>query len=270
MTALTRGNGGPGFDLLTRYGAPVRPGAVRALFSLAWAAVAALAVVVGPWGMAILFAAVGSIAALQTARAWRAAGMRPSRVVAGSAPVVLAILALLGLGWAGLGVLFVVVVAIVVAVVDPGPGGVLATGGNTVRCALGPMAVAVAMVQLAEISWPAVAVLLVLAAGYDLGCHVWSSDGSGHVVGWLAGIITVLVLTLAVSAVHTVFELEPFGPLASVWVFGGLAATLCPIGPLVASALLPAADAPAPALRRIDALVVAAPVWLFAMWGYLT
>jgi hypothetical protein len=269
MTTLARG-GGAGFDPLTRLGAPVRPGAVRALFSLGWAVAAALAVVLGSWGIAVLFAAVGGVAALQSARAWRAVGMRPSRIVAGSAPVVLAALALLGLGWSGLGVLFVVVVALVVAVVDPGPGGVMATAGASVRCALGPMAVAVAMVQLAEISWMAVAVLLVLAAGYDLGCHVWSSDGSGHVVGWLAGIITVLVLTLAVSAVHTVFELEPFGPLSSVWVFGGLAATLCPIGPLAASALLPAADAPAPALRRIDVFVVAAPVWLFAMWGYLT
>jgi hypothetical protein len=259
-----------GFDPLGRLAAPVRPGAVRALFSFAWAGCALLAVLLGTWGVALLFAAVGGVAALQSARAWRAVGMRPNRIVAGWAPIVLAFLSVLGLGWAGLGVLGMVVAAVVVAVVGPGPGGVMATAGTTVRCALGPVAVAVAMVQLSEAGWAPVAVLLLLAAGYDVGCHVWSSDGSGHVVGWLAGIITVVVLTFAVSAVHTVFELAPFGPLASVWVFGGLAATLCPIGPLVASGLLPSADADAPALRRIDSLVVVAPVWLFAMWGYLT
>jgi hypothetical protein len=259
-----------GFDPLGRLAAPVRPGAVRALFSLGWVVLVAMAVFLGPWGVALLFGVLGGIAALQSSRAWRAAGLRPNRAVAGWSPPLLAALAVLGLGWAGLGMFSVVVAAFVVAVVAPGPGGVLVTAGSTVRCALAPVAVAVAMVQLAEVSWASVAVLLVLAAGYDLGCHVWSSDGSGHVVGWVAGIITVVVFTFALSAVHTVFELEPFGPLASVWVFGGLAATLCPLGPLVASAMLPAADAEAPALRRLDSLVVAAPIWLFAMWGYLT
>jgi hypothetical protein len=259
-----------GFDPLGRLAAPVRPGAVRALFGLGWVLLVAAAVFLGPWGVAVAFGVVGGVAALQSARAWRAAGLRPNRAVAGWSPVVLAALSVLGLGWAGLGVLGVVVAATVVAVVTPGPGGVLVSAGSTVRCALGPVAVAVAMVQLVEISWASVAVLLLLAAGYDLGCHIWSSDGSGHLVGWVAGIITVVVLTFAVSAVHTVFELAPFGPLASIWVFGGLAATMCPLGPLAASAMLPAADADAPALRRLDSLVLAAPVWLFAMWGYLT
>jgi hypothetical protein len=33
--------------------------------------------------------------------------------------------------------------------------------------------------------------------------------------------------------------------------------------------VLPSASAEAPALRRIDVLMVAAPIWLAAMWGYL-
>jgi hypothetical protein len=81
--------------------------------------------------------------------------------------------------------------------------------------------------------------------------------------------VSVGVATLAFTVLHTVFRLEPFGPTLSLVVFGGLAAVLSPLGPLVASATLPAAGAPAAALRRIDSLAVAAPVWLVTMWGYL-
>ncbi len=41
-------------------------------------------------------------------------------------------------------------------------------------------------------------------------------------------------------------------------------ALLAPAGQLVASALLPSATTPASGLRRLDSLLLAAPVWV---WG---
>ena len=49
-----------------------------------------------------------------------------------------------------------------------------------------------------------------------------------------------------------------------------LAAVCCPVGQLVASALLPDPDSPAPALRRIDSFLVLGPLWAFLLGLYLT
>ena len=49
----------------------------------------------------------------------------------------------------------------------------------------------------------------------------------------------------------------------AVFVFGGFAALLCPLGQVVASALLPRAGTPAPALRRLDSLLLLGPAWPF-------
>lgn len=248
---------------------PVRTGFVLGLRSLVWAVVLVPAIALGPSGTAVLFAAVGGVAAAQTARAWRAAGLRPSRAVAGWGSLLVVLVSVMGLGWAGASLVALVAAAAVAGVMVPGPGGVLVTTGATVRSALGPVIVGVSMVQLSDLGWAVAGILVGLALGYDLACHVWSSDGAGPVVGRVVGMVTVLVLTLAVSAVHTLFELDPFGPAAAVWVFGALAAVLCPLGPMVASTMLPSASAGAPALRRLDVLIVAAPMWMAAMWGYL-
>ena len=42
----------------------------------------------------------------------------------------------------------------------------------------------------------------------------------------------------------------------------GVTGLCCPLGQLVASALLPRGNAWAPALRRLDSYLVAAPLWL--------
>ena len=53
------------------------------------------------------------------------------------------------------------------------------------------------------------------------------------------------------------------------WVFGGLAAVACPAGQLLASALLPSPRSYAPALRRIDSLLVLAPLWAWLVGLYI-
>jgi hypothetical protein len=84
------------------------------------------------------------------------------------------------------------------------------------------------------------------------------------VEGPVAGILLVLVMTGALSV--DVIQPPPFEG-GTIWLFGIIAAILCPVGQIAASAILPRAGAPARALRRLDSYLVAAPVWLVLMWA---
>lgn len=253
--------------LVERIVEPPVVGLVHVPLAVAWVLAQAAALWLGQWAVAVLFAAMATVAALQTMRAWQRAGVWAVQAVVGIGTPAIVLASLVGLQWSGVAWFAVVVLSVVGAVTAPRRGGVLLSAGMTVRCVLAPAVVGVAVVGLYDVGWAPALMVLTLAAGYDLGVHMWGSGGA--VVGRIVGVVTVMVGTLAFSAVHTVFELEPFGPTASVWVFGGLAAALCPLGPLVASLVLPSADASAPALRRLDSLLLAAPVWLVAMWGYV-
>jgi len=61
-----------------------------------------------------------------------------------------------------------------------------------------------------------------------------------------------------------VLRVPPFDG-TPVFAFAALAAVLCPAGQLAASAILPAADAHAPSVRRIDSLLILAPVWVWTV-----
>ena len=64
----------------------------------------------------------------------------------------------------------------------------------------------------------------------------------------------------AICAAIAVLRVPPFDG-GAVFVFGGFAALFCPLGQVAASALLPRADARAPALRRLDSLLLLGPAW---------
>jgi hypothetical protein len=68
--------------------------------------------------------------------------------------------------------------------------------------------------------------------------------------------VAVLVVLFAVAAIG----LPPF-EIGNGAQFGLLAAVLCPAGQVVASVVLPAAAAPAPAMRRLDSLLLLGPAW---------
>ena len=259
----------PPDPLVERVVEPPVTGFVHTPLALAWVGGQAAALWLGSWALAVLFAAVATVAALQSMRAWERVGIWSVTAVVAVGPPAVVLAGLAGMQWAGVALLAVVVLAVAGSLVAPRPGGVLLGAGSTVRCVIAPAVVGVAVVGLYDLGWAPALMLLALAAGYDLGTHVWGGIGVGALAGRVVGMITALVGTLAFSAIHTVFELEPFGPTVTVWVFVGLAATLFPLGPIVASLVLPSADAPAPGLRRLDSLIVAAPVWLIALWGYV-
>jgi hypothetical protein len=130
----------------------------------------------------------------------------------------------------------------------------------TLRCALFPGFAAACMVIAARFELGAVVGLVLVVGAYETGDYLVGSGARNPLEGPLAGIVAVIVTTLAVAAL----AVEPFG-FPQVLVFAGLAAVLCPTGQLVASAILPSADAPASALRRLDSLLLLAPAWAFVV-----
>jgi hypothetical protein len=140
----------------------------------------------------------------------------------------------------------------------------IATAGATV-CSAAPGAVAAAsMVAVAGLGRPAALTFLALICAYDLGSFVFGAESPYPSHGILGGVIC----TMVVVAPIWVFRLQPFDGRVDAWIFGGLVAVVAPLGQLVASAALPTASTWVPALRRLDAYIVAAPVWVAAMWRY--
>lgn len=258
---------------MERLFAPADTSGHKTLLGVIWVALQGAAVYAGALALAVLFGLVAAVAGLHGAREWRRARRRPSRLVAGVSSLAVPLAAVSSPGAAGVAVLVATAASVVAAA---GPTGarrarqsVLGTAGTTIRCWLGPAMAATAVVLVAAFAWQTVGALLVLLAGYDAGSYLWSSEDDGPLVGRVFGIITVAVIGFALGVVQLVVSLEPFQSMAAVLIFAGLIATLAPLGQVVASALLPAAAAEAPALRRLDTLVLAGPAWVFALWGYV-
>jgi hypothetical protein len=141
---------------------------------------------------------------------------------------------------------------------------VTSTAGRVVVRAGLPGLAAAGVVLTGRYEIGAVITLLVLVAVYEASDYVIGSGASNSLEGPLAGIIFMAVVTFVVAEL----QVPPFEG-TDAWVFGGLAAVGCPAGQLVASALLPTARSHAPALRRIDSLLVLAPLWAWLVGLYI-
>jgi len=171
--------------------------------------------------------------------------------------------------------------------------GIVWAGVLLAACAIGPTAVAIVMIPAALIAsisairvmperdifalavavgGPAVAALCFVIADaqsanlgltlallvclYDASCYL---NGHGRGVGGWAG-ITAGLLSVAVLAVLVAAVLEPPFTGARPWLVVGLTGLMAPLGVALATA------APGwprlPALRRLDSMILAAPVWV--------
>jgi hypothetical protein len=237
----------------------------RVRLGLLWFVVLIGTVALGGWALGLVLAAVAGAAGSQTAAAWRGAGRRPNQLVAGLGALALPLAAAVGTATLGLAVVVVSVAAVVLASGDPRRRlPVLADAGLTVQCAVpvGLAGAALVVVQRLEIGAAFSLVLLICA--YDVGDFLVGTGSSSPVEGPISGIVAVLVVAFAIA----VFAFPPFD-FASAWVFGGMAAALCPLGQVVATAIVPSPDARTPALRRVDSLLLVGPLWAFALWSYL-
>ena len=141
--------------------------------------------------------------------------------------------------------------------------GVLAicTASITLRCGFFAGLAAGCVVLVHRQDAAAALVLILLICSYEAGDYLVGSGSTTVVEGPAAGCIGVLVATFAVSVVRP----DLFGGAGEVWAVGVATALACPLGQLGASAVLPSGGAFAPALRRLDSYLLAAPVWALAL-----
>ena len=126
-----------------------------------------------------------------------------------------------------------------------------------VRSAL-PAGLAVAsLAALGSLGVGAQISLILLVSAYEAGDFTVGTGSSNALEGPLAGTVAVGALTFILFLIQP----APFDG-TSILLFAVVAAACCPLGQILASALLPRGNAWAPALRRLDSYLLAAPVWL--------
>ena len=232
----------------------IEPPHVR--LGVAWFVLVCVALAVGVLALAVVFATAAALAAYQSARCWRLRKPnRPDQHLAAIVAGGMGLAATLSVGAVGAVVLVGVVLAVFRAFTETRAPFVL-TASRTLLCSLWPGAAAAGMVTAYRFEiWTAVALLLAVSA-YETGDYLVGSGSRTKFEGPIAGAVATMVVILTVAAIG----LPPF-EISNALQFGLLAAVLCPAGQVVGSLVLPAAAAPAPALRRLDSWLLLAPTW---------
>jgi hypothetical protein len=230
-------------------GPKVRLGAV-------WGVLSGVVVWWGAGAVAVLFGLTAAVAGLQTAYSRRRGPARPNRVVAGLLPLAATLAAVGG------PVPFLVVVLAGVAGAMAAAGRRRLGGGSaaalaTLGCSL-PLAVGVGSIVLVrgEAGVEATLALVALVALYDTGCFLVGAGSASLLDGPLAGAIGVLVGTFTLTVLEPARLDDP-----RLWLLGVVTALAAPAGQAVASLALAQPNAFGPALRRLDSLLLVAPMW---------
>lgn len=239
----------------------------RVRLGVGWFLLAMAALVGGRYAVAALFSATAAFAALQTAREWRKSRARPHRPLAGAGALAIGLAgavstSLVGvviLGFAGASLF----VAFSAAAASKRRANPIDDAGFTIRCGLFAGFAAACMGITARYSLTAAVGLVLIVAAYEIGDYLVGSGARNPFEGPVAGATAIVVVTFAITAVG----LKPF-VFPGSFALAALAATLCPAGQVMASVILPKVDAPVSALRRIDSLLLLAPVWALAV-GHL-
>lgn len=230
---------------------------------LAWAVVVTAATALGPGWLAAWMAVVAFVAASQTAMVWRARNERPLPAFAAATAAALPLAAL-----SGVAAMNTVVAVAVVATLVARMGAPTKAPSRDVALTL-VIGVAVGLaaaspVMLREINVHAPLFLLALAAIYDAGAYLVGTGASSAWEGPAAGVAATIPVTMFAAIV----VVPPFGGAAPI-LLGALAAVLVPFGPVAGSALLGDATSHAPALRRLDSLLVLGPIWAWCAAAFL-
>jgi hypothetical protein len=239
----------------------------RVRLGVAWFLLTLLALIGGRWAITVLYAATAGFAALQTAREWRKAGARPHRPVAGAGAAAIAMSGGLSTQIVGVAILGFVGVALFVAYSTAATSRQktkpLDAAAYTIRSGL-PVGFAAGCVAItARYSLTALVGLVLIVAAYEVGDYLIGSGARNPFEGPVAGATAIVVTTFAITAIG----LKPF-VFPGSFALAALAASMCPAGQVLASAILPKVDSPAGALRRIDSLLLLAPVWALVV-GHL-
>ena len=239
---------------------PLRP---HGRLGLAWAVVVTAATTLGPVWLAVWLAVAALVAAFQVAMVWLARNERPLPAFAAATAAALPLAAVSGVGTMNI----VVVVALVATLLARLGAPTKAPSRDVALTLVIGLAVGLAAaspVLLRDINVHAPLFLLAIAATYDAGAYLVGTGAASAWEGPVAGIAATIPLTMFAAIVLV----PPFGGAAPI-VLGALGALLAPFGPLAGSALLGDATATAPALRRLDSLLVLGPVWAWCAAAFL-
>ena len=222
---------------------------------LAWAAVTFGVTVAGPAWLAGWLAVAAFIAGAQVCRVWRKKGERPIALVAAGLaaglPVAASFEARYMTGVVAAGALAAFVTRLRSSTRAPSRDIALTT---TIGVAAGLAAAAPVLVRHTGIA--ATLLLLALVFLYDAGAYLVGTGASSAWEGPAAGVAALIPLTIFAE----VGLVPPFAGAQPLFL-GLLAAVLAPAGPVAASALLGDRNGHAPALRRLDSLLLLGPLW---------
>lgn len=231
----------------------------RVRLGMLWFLGAIVALALGTVGIVVYFGVAFAAASAHVLRTWRARGHAVDPRVALLSTVVVVAAAGLGPQAMGVGVLALTAAAIAVSArrsEGPKPTPVLAETGLILQATLATAVAGGCLVLLADLEvWAAIALVLLVSA-YETGDYLIGSGSANVVEGPLAGFAAVVVVSFVVAAAGV----PPFG-LGQALAFGVAVAPLAFLGQLLGSAMLPHSRSFAPALRRVDSLLLAAPLW---------
>ena len=133
---------------------------------------------------------------------------------------------------------------------------------STIQLTVRPAAVSTSSVVIAVRVDLWAGLFLILAVSlFDAGSYLMGAEAAGRWEGPVAGMIGALAVTFTMATIDP----PPFDR-PSAWLTGVLVAIACVPGQWAASACLPRTTAKAPALRRLDAYIVAGPVFVACTW----
>jgi hypothetical protein len=232
----------------------------HARMALVWATVTVASAVTGQVWLAAWLALVAFVAGGQVARSWRRRPARPTAPVVVVGAAALPVAAAFGTPALAVAAGLVVAGAVVAPLLSSATkSSVRDNPALTLAFALGLGMAAASPVIARERGLVPALVLLTLVGAYDASAYVVGAGASKVWEGPVAGAAFVAAVTLLVAAIFV----PPFTG-ASPWILGAIAAVLAPFGPVIGSLLLGERAGAAQAVRRLDSLLVAGPVWAAA------
>src|SRR5947209_7233020 len=221
---------------------------------LLWILVTIAAVAGGRTTLGVWMAVMAGVAAAQVTKVWMERHERPVSYVAVAGAAALPLAAIGGL--ATLNILAVLAVVITMLARVSVPTKAPSRDVALTLMIIFPIGLATAApVLLRNVGVAAPLALFAFAAAHDMGAYLVGTGAANDWEGPVAGVASIFCVTLFVAVLVPSFG--GGGP----FVLGLVAAVLTPLGPLAASIVLGDRDGKAPALRRIDSLLLLAPVW---------
>jgi hypothetical protein len=262
----------------------------RIRLAVLWSVVVLAGFVVGTTGLALVFATTAAIGALQVGARWHHEGQPVNQVLAAAGAALVTLSATINNTVTGLVVLAFAVATMffpddfrTVAIdlrskadeddaaesdrpslrtVDRGTvAAIMSRTAHTLGPGLAMGLVGAAVVQVDRVDGMAFLFLFSAVSTFDAGDFLCGAGYQSRFVGPLAGVVGVLMVTVAMYLAQP----PPFSE-AQILIAGLLLAISCPLGQWVGSWLLPSARSRAPGLRRLDGWLVAAPVFAVVVW----